>query len=116
MVLRGVLKFVAVAVASAAVGIGLSKLTGDDTSSPVVPAGTTGVTTSTSATTASDPKSSATATATTAPSTTPTRTITTSTAPALTRAPAQTSGGDLRVDVISTIVHRVTDDPNQGPA
>jgi hypothetical protein len=110
---RGVLKFFAVAVAAAAVGIGLgvglSKLTGDNASSPALPAATTSAPTSSTTTS----ETTSTATETTATSAAPTRTITTTTAPTLSRAPAQSSGGALRIDVISTVVHRVTNDPDQ---
>jgi hypothetical protein len=119
--LRGFAKFLAVvALAGAggtALGFGLSALGGNDGGSTPAPVATGATTSNTGPSgapkTASTPASTATATQATTTPAPPTRTITTTTAPALTRPPAQTSGGKLRVDVISTIVHPVTGDTNQ---
>jgi hypothetical protein len=95
--LRGAGKFAIVVVAAGvggtALGLGLSKLNGNDSTSTPVGAA--------AATTTSGPA----ATETAATATTPATTITTTTAPPLRAAPEQSSGGKLRVDVLSTIVH-----------
>lgn len=105
--LRGAGKFVVVVVAAIAggtlLGVGLSELNGDDSSSAPAVAGTTQTETETIAT----------VTETTATETQPTATITTADAPALRRAPEQSSGGRLRVDVLSSIVHPITGDANR---
>ncbi|MEA2154713.1 MAG: hypothetical protein QOE11_853 [Solirubrobacteraceae bacterium] len=113
--LRGAGKLVAVVagagVLGTAVGVGLSKLNGNDsTAAPAVAktAATAAGATTTQAATAPATAPAATQASTSAAAST--RTITTTTAAQLHRPPEQTTGGKLRVDILSTIVHPVAAD------
>jgi hypothetical protein len=105
---KGAIVVVAAVAGGTLLGVGLSKLNGADKSSLPAPVAA-------SATPTSAANGATTTTASTSTPTVPTATttVTATTAAPLGRAPQQTTGGKLNVDILTTVVHPVSGDPSQ---